>query len=321
MVNFFLFSALSCLAAEPRWTPVDDKTLSLRAALIGPGLDFTVSGPGADIVYVPNSPTLLSFGVGYQNVGFSFQLPSSPDAASIEEKGTSTIQDYQLRFFGHRDTHELIYQDFKGYSIQDWKDALTGQPQLRPDMRVQTVGYNYITVLSPAYFSNAVAFAQSGFQKEGGGSFLLWTSAGRTNIKSDSPMLPSSITSGRSRIHDLISLQTHYLLGGFGYGYTLPIWTHYYFVGSAYLGAGVGYQKAEVIDNSGKWSNSSLHRVGLRLGTGYNYNNHAVGIQIIVDQNSTTVEDGQVSQATFSTQVYYSHRIGDVDIPIPSFLK
>jgi hypothetical protein len=59
----------------------------------------------------------------------------------------------------------------------------------------------------------------------------------------------------------------------------------------------------------------------LRLGTGYNYNSHAVGIQIIVDQNSTTVEDGQVSQATFSTQVFYSYRIGDVDIPIPSFLK
>lgn len=300
-------------AAEQKWTVDADQTLRVFGGFSVPGLDFALTGPGADTTYVPNSAARVLLGASYGDLGISLQLPNSPDQKSIDERGSSHIEDYQFRFFGHRHTHELIYQHFKGYALQGWKDA-RGKWPLRPDIQVRTMGYNFITSLSPAYFSNSVAFAQSGVQNEGGGSLLLWGSIARMTLSGQEAFVPSTIQAGRSYIADLSYLRTYYTMAGLGYGYTKPFFTRGYFVVSGYGGVGLGYQKA-LVKEVGNWEVTNLHRIGVRSGLGYNYGDHAFGLQLIVDANTTRVADGQIEQSTFNTRLFYQYRIRDVMIP------
>ncbi len=299
--------------AEQRWASDGDKTLRLSLGLSTPGCDFSVTGPGPDATYVPNSPTLPFVSVSYKNYGFSLQLPIEPDAKSVQEKGKSSIQDFQFRFFGHRDTHELIYQQFSGYSIQGWSNG-SGAAILRPDVRVQNLSYNFISALSPAHFSNAVAYSQQGIQEKGGGSWMLLASGGSFRVQGGDALVPTQTTQPRGRFADIQSLQNYYLLGGVGYGYQQPIFSRVYMVASLYSGLGYGYQQTK-INQVEDWHSTYLHRIGLRIGLGYNYGNHVVAAQLIVDDNSTYFSDGKLSQSTFNTRVFYTYRMPDLDLP------
>ncbi len=289
---------------ESRWDPEYPKTLQIKGGLSTPSLDFSLRGPGPDVTLVPNSPSLPYLAISYRGWGLSLQLPSQPDQKSIEQKGASQIQDYQLRFFGHRSTHELIYQSFKGYSVQDWKDP-QGNPVIRPDVRIRHVSYNYINALSPAFYSKAVAFDQKGVQFERGGSFFLWAGAGYTQLQSNEALVPTFVTLDRHRISELQDLEMYSALAGVGYGYLVPVLKKFYGTLSVFTGAGAGLQRTNL---SSSQTFDLIYRIGVRPGIGYNYGNHLAGLQLIVDQNTTQVEDGEFSQATLGIRAFYGYR-------------
>lgn len=307
-----LFLAATLSHAEPRWDPEYPKTFQVKGGLSKPSLDFNLRGPGPDVTLVPNSPALPFFALSYRGWGLTVQLPSQPDKESIQENGASQIQDFQLRFFGHRSTHELIYQSFKGYSIEDWKDPL-GKRIIRTDVGIQHSSYKYISAVSPAFYSKAVAFDQKGVQFRRGGSLFLWGDVGYTLLNANEPLIPTFVTQDRHRISELTDLEMYSLLVGTGYGYLVPIATRFYATISIFAGAGVGLQRTNL---STTQTGDFVSRVGVRPALGYNYGNHLGGLQLIVDQNTTSVEDGEISQATLAVRFFYGYRFQGFDIDL-----
>ncbi len=261
---------------------------------------------------VPNSTGLPFLALSYRGWGLTVQLPSEPDQKSIDENGASRIQDYQLRFFGHRSTHELIYQSFKGYSIERWTDP-QGKKVIRPDVGIQHASYKYIRAVSPELYSKAVAFDQKGVQFRRGGSLFLWADAGYTLLNANEALVPTFVTQNRSRISELTDLEMYSLLVGTGYGYLFPVFTRFYTTISVFAGVGVGLQRTNL---SNTLTGDYVSRIGVRPGFGYNYGNHLGGLQLIVDQNTTAVEDGEISQATLAIRMFYGYRFQGFDIDL-----
>jgi hypothetical protein len=264
------------------------------------------------VTLVPNSTGLPFLALSYRGWGLTVQLPSEPDQKSIDENGASRIQDYQLRFFGHRSTHELIYQSFKGYSIERWTDP-QGKKVIRPDVGIQHASYKYIRAVSPELYSKAVAFDQKGVQFRRGGSLFLWADAGYTLLNANEALVPTFVTQNRSRISELTDLEMYSLLVGTGYGYLFPVFTRFYTTISVFAGVGVGLQRTNL---SNTLTGDYVSRIGVRPGFGYNYGNHLGGLQLIVDQNTTAVEDGEISQATLAIRMFYGYRFQGFDIDL-----
>lgn len=310
----FLFLLLCVFAhAEQKWAPQQKNTLQVTGGISIPGLDFVVKGPGPDVTYVPNNPGLPFLSVAYRNLGVTAQFPTRPDEKSLREKGASNISDYQFRFFGHRSTHEIIYQYFQGYSMQGWKDS-NGDPYIRPDINIRHVAYNYISALSPGNFSKAVAFDQKGTQLKQGGSFFLWGGLGFTELQSQGPLIPESVQIGRSHISDLSDFRMYSFLLGIAYGHLWPVFTRYYFTLSAFAGLGPSWQKTNLWQYK-EWDIEMLNRIGVRTGLGYNYEKHLGGIQLIVDSNSVPVADGEFGQSTLNIRLFYGYRFQNILLP------
>lgn len=300
-------------ADEQRWQEEHPNTLQIKGGLVFPGLDFQLTGPGdADITFVPNTPTNPMIGFGYKNIGLSVQIPTAPDPDSVTQKGKTRIHDYQLRFFGHRSTHELIYQRFKGYSLENWRTP-QAQPVIRPDLSVRVVGVNFIRSLSPRFFSDAVAYDQRGVQFRQGGAIFLWSSVGETRIEGGEPLVPSFALNGRNRIADLEKIRIYHALLGIGYGHQFPIFSRGYFVASLFLGGGMNYQEVEINSRTDSaWTES--HRVGLRSGLGYNFGDYTAGVQLIVDSTTSSVLDGSIQASTFTGRFFFGYRFQGVSI-------
>ncbi len=316
LFSIFAFSALA-YADEQRWQEELPNTLQLKGGLATPSLDLTLTGPGADIVFVPNSPANLMLGFSYKSVGLSFQIPSAPEPDSITKKGKTRIEDFQFRFFGHRSTHELIYQKFRGYSLQDWKSP-GGSPVIRPDLTTRVININFIRSLSPRFFSDAVAYDQRGVQFRQGGAIFVWSAAGQMSIEGDEELVPSFVLNGRSQIANLERVKIHYALAGLGYGHQFPIFTRGYFVASIFLGGGVNYQELG-LNGQQEDHFTGAHRTGLRTGLGYNFGDYTAGFQLIVDSSTATVLDGALQTSTLTTKLFFGHRFQGVSIPALDF--
>ncbi len=315
MIAFlFAIALLTAAADDQRWQEEHAHTLQVKGGLVFPGLDFQLTGPGnSDISFVPNSPTNPMIGFGYKNIGLSVQIPSAPDPDSVIEKGKTRIHDYQFRFFGHRSTHELIYQRFKGYSLERWKSP-SGAAVIRPDLSIRIVGVNFIRSLSPRFFSDAVAYDQRGVQFRQGGAIFVWSSVGETRIEGGEPLVPSFVQTGRNRIADLEKIRIYHALFGMGYGHHFPIFSRAYFVASLFLGGGMNYQILDINSQTeAYWAGS--HRIGLRSGLGYNFGDYTGGLQFIVDSTTASVLDGAIQSSTISGKLFFGYRFQGASIP------
>jgi hypothetical protein len=309
---FTVLMSLSLLAqADQRWIPESPDTLQVKGGITAPGLDFVIKDSGPSATYVPNTVTNPYIAFSYNRLGFSLQLPTDPDDESIRKKGRSKVQDYQLRFFGHRSTWEFVYQDFKGYSLQEWFD--NNEPVIRPDIGIRNVSVNYIRALSPRHYSLAVAFDQKGMQEHFGQSWFLWSSLVHNHAYSDQPMIPTFVTTGRTDLSNLTNIKSNSLLAGVGYGMQWPFWSRAYITAAPFVGAGIS--DVETISNARTRNQlNHINRVGIRIGVGYNGNLHFGGLSVIADSNNLAVLGGTFSQSTFNVRLFYGYRFEEVNL-------
>lgn len=306
---FVLWVAVA--GADQRWSPEKPDTLQVKGGVTSPGLDFAIrtSGPGA--TYVPNSVAAHYLALSYNRLGLSVQMPTDPDDESVRLQGKSKIEDYQLRFFGHRSTWEIIYQNFQGYSLQDWSQ--NNEPIIRSDIAVESFSLNYIRALSPRHYSLAVAFDQKGRQENFGQSWFLWSSFVHNHVTADEPLIPSFVTEGRTDLANLTELKANTLLAGIGYGFQWPFWNRAYLTLAPFFGLGLSDVETLAAQREREQLNAT-HRMGARLGGGYNGDRHFAGFHIIADSNNLAILGGTFTQSTINARVFYGYRFEDVNL-------
>jgi Domain of unknown function (DUF4421) len=300
--------------AAESWRPENNQTLHLKGGIETPNLEFSLKGPGADAIFRPNNPSSLFLATAYRRVGLSVQWAQKPDDRSVRERGHSDVRDIQLRWFGHRTSHELVYQHFHGYAMDQWKDPNTGGAWLRPDLAMTYFGVNVFRALSPRWHSMAIAYDQRGVQFRRAGSLFVFASGARTRLDGASPLIPEGVFT-RGSVSDLERFTVHSGLLGIGYGYLWPIYSRFYFAAGAFFGAGFGYQQLRTSKET-LFVVDDVRRFGLRAGLGHNYGNHMAGFQLIVDSTTHNMMDGEIDSSTQLFRLFYGYRFQTMPIPL-----
>lgn len=194
------------------WVPHSLNKPSFRFGITGGNLGLNLNGIDKDpadpiVKYRPNSLGRLSFGAQY--MGFGATLGFTGKQAPEEEikKGETDGMDYQFRFFNEQNSFDVFYQKYSGYFIENSNEVdptwIQSDPFLqRSDIKTEHIGFQYFRTLDPVHFSMAACFDQSGWQRESGGTWFLYSALDQHRISADKSIVPTTVTSAYSEIID-----------------------------------------------------------------------------------------------------------------------
>lgn len=305
------------------WSKQKNDELKLEVGVIIPRYNFDIKAPkdisSSVAQFEPNAPSKTSIGLTYRNLGASLSTSNPPEKETIANYGESSATDFQFRFFGKR-TYEFYYQSYQGYFIKNSSDldpSYAGIPQkiVRPDLKTQNYGFNFYWNINDEDYSHAVAFDQSGQQKDSawGVSWLLHYSQSKIEDK-ENLLIPSAASSDFGILSSIYGIKRETVAGGLGIG-GIATWNHFYL--TSFIGVGVGSQKADLIINGG--NPLSYSTVGsyftLRASLGYNGEKNVFGLQVISDGVNTPVGKGEITGNQLEVGLFYAYRFGGVNIP------
>lgn len=293
------------LAFAARWTAPSENRPSFKIGIVGTTLSMDISDEKGEIKpqikYRPNSLGRLVFGVEYLGYGLSAGLTPKGDSTRDAQYGSTNGIDYQFRFFREENTFEFFYQKYSGFYIENSSEidpSIQGtDPYLqRGDLESEHLGIQYFRTLNPENFSLAACFDQSGWQKESGGTWFLYSGLDQHGIHADSGLIPSSLTASYS---SLISFtQGHFTTAKIGFGGAYALVYSQFFIAAQLVIAG-GQQKqvyhldTESIDRLIPTSGGNL-----KLSFGYNGDRYFSSIKIFNDSTSLSIKDRKINMGT-----------------------
>ncbi|KHD89960.1 MAG: hypothetical protein OM95_00010 [Bdellovibrio sp. ArHS] len=302
------------------WTPQSPDTLKVKLGIAVPRYNFTVLSPSglADAKFLPNSPSKTSLGFSYRNLGFTVSVQNPVSEDDKEQFGSSAAVDFQLRFFGQR-SYEFFLQSYDGYYLDNSADldpayVNSAKKIFREDIKTRNFGFNFYWNFDEDTFSQAMAFDQAGFQKKSDWGLSGYFHASRNSIAAKDAFIPAASATQFGTLSDVDGMQRDTAGPGVAIG-GIAVYQNFYVTG--FIGLGVGYQRVnleyvvkddEVSESVGTFSTG-------RLGIGYNGQRHALGLQVLSDSVSTTIEDGNIDGSNSELLVFYSYRFENVNIP------
>lgn len=323
-IGFLFF--FSSLGASAQWVRQTADTLKVRVGLVVPRYNFELSSPNEDVRadFEPNSATKTALSFSYRNLGFNVYLQNPTSAEDNKNFGHTNTTDLQFRVFGKR-TYELYYQNYEGYFIRnsealDPSYAGVSNKIQRPDIRTQNIGMNFYWNLNEEDFSQAMAFDQAGFQTADNWGLSWLLHGNHSLISGDTPFIPAAAASQFGKLAALRKLQRDTLAGGMAIG-GIAVYGRYYLAGL--LGGGLGYQRNELEYQSSSSENNEALGVyaTARGGFGYNSEKYVMGLQVFMDEVTTSLPMGHLYGKNIELTVFYSYRFSDINIPVANAIS
>jgi hypothetical protein len=321
-VKIFVLILIFGNSAKANWDKIENDRLTTKFGYGATYLTTELKAPETistkKVQYQPNVPSKLLVGLSYRTIGLTIGLSGTVPENVVQEKGKTEQTDYILRFMGQQ-TFEFHYQRYKGLYIENSEEidgtyAGSANRIQRPDIITSKFGMNYFYNFREKDFSLNVAFDQGGRPKSPGWSYFLFGAAAHNDFKGESALIPSQVSSSFGDLSQVQGIDVNTATAGMGIG-GMTNWAGLYFTGL--LSFGFGYQEQKVasagniVENFAKTGYSS----SLRLGMGFNSGNHLFTIQMLGDNVSATIKEGQISAVTWDFGVYYGFRWDGVNIP------
>lgn len=306
-----------------RWKPDADDVLNVKLGALTPRLEFNTDPSGdatapASLNLLPSAGSKVILGLGYRNLGITLSKGSDRTASERQIYGDGDSTDIFLQFFGRSWTHQIFYQNYEGYYIENSTEILPSLPAnlkiARPDIKTAHYGVNFIYNFKPENYSPRVTFDQTARQLESGGSWLAMASFHNYQFRSRPQLLPSSIA---SKYGELATLESGNLLqasisGGGGYTYVFR--ERWYLTGQMLWGVGGGYENFETNDYVYKRTATSMVS-NVALGLGYNGEKFYLGVAAISDNYNADLPSLKLRVNSVQTLVSYGYRFENVNIP------
>ena len=227
---------------------------------------FTLKAKDArDLRYLPN--TTLNMGVGATYHNFSLNLAYGfPFLNQDDNKGDTKYLDLQGHFYKPATAIDFYGQFYKGYHLNGGFNAPLGQDYYyRPDAKVTLIGLSYYHIFNSKRFSYRAAMIQNEWQKKSAGTLLAGAEAYYGIMKDDQPWVPIDLSNNYPQAG--INKVNYFSIGpGVGYAYTLVLFQHVYFTGSAT--ANLNFNVTTENGNDGHFSVQPVTR--WRAAAGYN---------------------------------------------------
>lgn len=303
------------IALTQSWKGQGNSTVTLRFGLVEPKLEMLVEDKneiGKKITFVPNSPTRAFVGFSYKWLGgaISGALPRNDEENRI--RGSTTSNDWQLRFNFQQWVVEALYQQYVGYYIENTRDFQAhtqGQPYLQaPDLSNERAGMTISYVTHPEAFSMSAAFDQSSQQMESGWSWIFSGSLNHHRFSTPVTLVPASET-GTYGDFELVRAATLYsLLAGAGAGGTLVLAGPWFLSGVLILNFGLENQSVTRTDKqTANTVQTNEHH--LKLGLGYNGDGALFGLGAHISGTNYNIENAKVGFSTTTAGFYVGTRI------------
>jgi len=116
-------------------------------------------------------------------------------------KGKTSYQDYQFNLYGKKSTIDFALQTYDGFYIEnsrkyDAYQKTTTQPyEVRPDVNVFALSFNYYYIFNYKRFSYRSSFAFTEYQKKSAGSILCGGYFSALGVNADSNLVSTSFAS------------------------------------------------------------------------------------------------------------------------------
>jgi hypothetical protein len=264
------------------------------------------------INYVPNSTGRALLGVSYLGYGLSASFTGQQDNKSIVQRGKTTGQDYQFRFFKEQNTFDVFYQKYQGYYIGNSSelDPNTGGEKTylqRPDIHSIHYGLQYFRSLNPEDFSMAACFDQEGWQNENGGSWFLYSGIDFHHLDADSSFIPSQLSTQYSSIQDFQKGDFSTLKVGVGGAFAL-VYSKFIFAAQLIIAGG---QQAQSYTLNSMAINKTLPAGGgnLKISLGYNGEIFFSSFNLFNDSTTLKLDDkiitSNTQESTFIVGVHF----------------
>lgn len=310
-------------AFAKNWEKAPDNQLRTRLGVVIPSYSFKVQSSenelGKKLTYSPNASSSTVVGLDYRNLSFGIGSANSTESKDDYDKGTSKSFDVQLRFFGKK-TFEILYQSYTGFYIEE--SELIGSNYQNtslkyklPDLKAQSLVFNWSYNFDYDDFDLAVGLNQSGRQLESGWARFLIASLNSSQISNSSSILPTAIRNNYGDFYNIREFRNTSANIGLGVGGTAVASSYY---ASAYFALGAGLQsiktKSETEETTAKVLSGTY--TSFRFSTGYNGIKHQLTIGLIADDFGTTILKSQINTTSLQGSLRYAYKWDGVDLPI-----
>ena len=285
--------AFQFLKTENDTNYIEDHTKDITFRLFGTRkynyYDIVDRKRDQEVLYRPNTPFNLGFGVNYKFVGvnLAFNLPF----INKEDKyGKTRGLDLQTHFYARKIVVDFYGQFYKGYYISNSRGLINGiateqqsKPIIRPDIDNLTLGLCIQYILNDRKFSYRAAYLQNDYQKKSAGSFIVGAEVFGVRMKGDSSIIPGNLSKSDffdNRRFDRTGVVSAAVNAG--YAYTLVLNKHFFLTLSLTGSIGPNYTTLSLTPE-----NTKIKKVGLQLNNmervslGYNSSRYFAGVHYV----------------------------------------
>lgn len=316
----FLFGFLiGDFAFAESWKNQSNSTVTMLFGFVVPKLEMTVEDKnfiGRKISFVPNSPGRAFVGFSYRWLGGSVSGAMPIEQESKRLMGESQANDWQFRFNFSKFTIETLYQQYKGYYIEntnEFQAKTETDPFLQfPDLSTEkmTVSVHYLVNWwggGPESFSMSASFDQSAQQIESGYSFLLSGSANHNRFETPTTLVPASATGTYGNFENVRGGRLYSLSGGVGAGGAFVPYSKFFVSAVFILNVGVEYQTVDSVNSSSsnQVQNNEAH---LKAALGYNGDDGITALALHVSNNVYNIENARVGFNTLNVGLHFGTR-------------
>lgn len=301
------------------WEAPPRGTLTVQYGFSLPSLDLEIknreNGQAQSLIYKPNTrqKSYLGFDYAAFGVALGFANPQTAEQERIEGHSSST--DFQFRLYGKKFTHDLFYQRYRGYFLENtgavFSEYSDGDAKYqRADLATEHIGTNLIYNYSPERYSLSASFDQVNRQKKSAGAWLAIASMDYHHLRADSSLVPSRISGTYGAFETLREVRALTASAGLGGGYTLVIKD--FFVGGM-VAFSMGYLFESIDSTLGYLERGALNlRANMRLGLGYNGPKFLAGLHFNLDNNNLPAQNADISFNTSETIAFVGYRFSDL---------
>lgn len=261
---------------------------------------------GREIIFVPSTNINLGFRTVYKGYGISLStaIPKEEDPA----KGDSKYIDFQFSFLFNQHGFDFIYQQYRGFYIEDNDLKVAGKFPQYPDLDAAKFGFNYYYTFNPE-FSLKAGYSQTARQLKDAGSWLIMGSMGIFSFSDSNDIIPPAYTGDFTDLTGLDGMRFSWIGASGGYGYSW-IWDEWWLTASLFFGFNYVDQSYSITSGTYEQSVPFNPKVNLKISAGRNSDDRYYGISFFGDNTvASTSESIEISANSFIVLFYYGWRL------------
>jgi hypothetical protein len=249
-----------------------------------------------------------AIGIEYFGAGLTVGFAQENSQENETRLGKTTGIDYQFRFLREENSFDLFYQKYSGFYIANSKDidpTIEGNDPLmqRSDLHSEHVGLQYYRTLSPENLSLAACFDQSGWQKESGGSWFIYSAFDQHHIDSDASLIPTQVSSSYSTIQEFQGGNFTSAKLGFGGAYAF-VYNHFYLATKLIIAGG---QQKQVYSLGIEDIDRIIPTAGgnAKISFGYNSDSFFSSFNLFNDTSDISLRDRRIRLGTLELSLFF----------------